>query len=330
MDERRLELKVGALILAALCGVVALLWMIGELRVSKKPSVHVELSHTGNVVVGAPVKLGGVRVGTVEAVVLRPEHRDEHGLPLPVTLDLAVEHDILAKLPADSEFAIATQGPLGEAYIEVTPGSAQAPAIAEGAVVRGSEGARLDRMLARMSALADAMSKAVGDDPQALGNLVKNVSGLTRTVDGVLTDNREQMKALVADLAVTVQQLRKDLEAGGKGDRLLDDAAASAQVMRKELPGLTADARTAMGGAAKVAGQFTKEDGERLKLAIQRYTEAGERLDSIAGRADRLLTQIDSGQGTLGGFVKDPQVYQDLRALLADLKAHPWKAVWKQ
>lgn len=330
MDERRLELKVGALVLAAVVGVVALLWMMGELHVAARPSVHLELAHTGNVVKGAPVKLGGVRVGQVEQVLLRPEHRDERGLPLPITLELAVAPDLLARLPADSEFAIATQGPLGEAYVEITPGSPTARALAPGAVIRGTDSGRLDRVLARMSALADAITRGLGDDPQALGALVKNVSGLTHTVDGVLADNRDQMRTLLQDLGATVKELRRDLEPGGKGDKLLEDASASAQVIRKELPGISSDAKTALGGAARVAGELTTEDGQRLKLAIQRYTDAGAKLDTIAARADRIMARIEAGEGTIGGLQKDPQIYQDVRDLIADLKAHPWKVVWKK
>ncbi len=35
------------------------------------------------------------------------------------------------------------------------------------------------------------------------------------------------------------------------------------------------------------------------------------------------------GRGTIGGLYLDPKVYEDLRALLDDLKKHPWKMFWK-
>src|SRR5258708_23476260 len=75
MDETRLELKVGALILLAIAGALALLWLMGELTLGSTGRVAVEFGHTGNVVKGAPVKLGGVQVGKVERITLTPDRR---------------------------------------------------------------------------------------------------------------------------------------------------------------------------------------------------------------------------------------------------------------
>ena len=90
MDERRLEWKVGALALVAVLGAVGLLALMGELRFSEKTNFVVNFSHTGNVVEGAPVKLGGVVVGRVQDISLLADRRDEAGFPLPVQMDLFV------------------------------------------------------------------------------------------------------------------------------------------------------------------------------------------------------------------------------------------------
>ena len=72
MEERSLEIKVGVRVLLGLVGVIALLWLMGELRFSSGTELLVRFAHTGNVVKGAPVKLGGVRVGQVAAIELQP------------------------------------------------------------------------------------------------------------------------------------------------------------------------------------------------------------------------------------------------------------------
>ena len=78
-----------------------------------------------------------------------------------------------------------------------------------------------------------------------------------------------------------------------------------------------------------MSGQFTEEDGKRLKDMIVKYQAAGEKVDVLAGRADRLLTKLEAGDGTLGALMKDKQAYDDLKSLLADLRKHPWKMLWK-
>jgi phospholipid/cholesterol/gamma-HCH transport system substrate-binding protein len=49
----------------------------------------------------------------------------------------------------------------------------------------------------------------------------------------------------------------------------------------------------------------------------------------VAARAERLLARIEAGEGTLGAMQKDPQIYEDLKALITDLRKHPWKVLWK-
>src|SRR5581483_6881209 len=127
MDETRLELKVGALILLAIAGALALLWLMGELTLGSTGRVAVDFSHTGNVVKGAPVKLGGVQVGKVERIDLDPGRKDSKGVPLPVTMTMALSREAFNALRADTAVTVSSQGPLGEPYLEVNPGSAQAP-----------------------------------------------------------------------------------------------------------------------------------------------------------------------------------------------------------
>ena len=45
MDERRLELKVGALVLATVLGVFALLWLMGELTLGSDTGLAVDFGH---------------------------------------------------------------------------------------------------------------------------------------------------------------------------------------------------------------------------------------------------------------------------------------------
>ncbi len=336
MDERRLEAKVGALLLAAVVGTIGLLWLMGELSLGPSAGLKVQFGHTGNVVEGAPVKLGGVPIGRVDEIVLSVDQRDDQGVPLPVTMRLAVEPKVRAALREDAAITVATAGPLGEPYLEVYLGSQSAPPFPADKIIRGLDAPRLDLVANRLSAFLESASRILEDDPRALSTLVGGVSSLTRTVDGVLTDNRDQLRILAADLAAAAKDLRalsqlarSNLEPGGKGARLIDDAAESAKVIRADLPQLSATAGKAIGGLAALSGTFTAEDGERLKSAIGHYGAAGQKLDSIATRGDRILARMESGQGTAGALYKDPALYDDLKQLVSELKKHPWKMLWK-
>ena len=336
MDERRLEMKVGALVLAALVGVLGLLWLMGWLTMNHEPVLWVDFSHTGNVVKGAPVKLGGVSVGRVEEIQLEPDRRDARGRMLPVRMGLSVRPEALASLRADTRVTVATVGPLGEPYLELNPGSSAEASLPSGAALRGTDAPRLDLVAQQLSAFLDVASAALAKDPEGVENLAGNISRLTGTLDAMLTENRGDLKTLVGELTVASRDLKalaalahESMKPGGKGARLIGDAAETAALMKKELPGLTGSASKTLDGLSQVTAGLNAQDGERLKQALASYTAAGEKLDQMAARADRLLTRIEAGEGTIGALNKDRQVYEDLRALLSDLKKHPWKVLWK-
>jgi phospholipid/cholesterol/gamma-HCH transport system substrate-binding protein len=336
MDERRLEIKVGALVLAALAGLLTLLWVMGELSFTRRSSLHVAFGHTGNVVVGAPVKLGGVPVGRVNRVLLDAEARDDQGAPLPVRMELSVDAKTLAALRSDVQVTVSSQGPLGESYLELLPGSPTAPRLQEGQVLRGIDAPRIDLVANRLSRFLDALTRIIDQDPEAFEALVSSLSRLSTTLEHFLSANQNELGTILTELSAASQDLRllaqfarKVTEPGGKGAQLLDDAAFTASALRKDVPATLGDARTTLRALSFLTGPLTAEDGQRLKTALERYTAAGQRLENLTTRAERILAQIEAGQGTMGGLYKDPEIYQQLKALVTDLKKHPWKVLWK-
>lgn len=335
MDESRLELKVGALVLAALLAAFTLLVLMGEVSFGGTRKIKVDFSHTGNVVKNAPVKLGGVVVGKVEEVALLAARKGPNGDPLPVQMTLGISKDAAESLRTDTMVTVSSVGPLGESYLEVNPGTAKEPHDPNVAI-RGIDSPRLDLVANRLAKLLDVAGNLLESDPESLGKLVRGVSGLTVTVDGVLVENREQIKTMASELSVAATDLRalaaiarKQMEPGGKANGLIDDAAETAKVARKELPEISSKANEALGGLARVSGPLTEEDGKRLKSMIAKYEAAGEKVDALASRADRVLAKLEAGEGSLGAVMKDKAVYDELKSLLTDVRKNPWKLLWK-
>lgn len=52
-------------------------------------------------------------------------------------------------------------------------------------------------------------------------------------------------------------------------------------------------------------------------------------LRSSTDSLDRILSRIDKGEGTAGRLLKEEEIYKDLRALVADVRKHPWKLLHK-
>lgn len=335
MDESRLELKVGALVLAAVLGGFILLVLMGEVSFGGAKKITVDFAHTGNVVKNAPVKLGGVVVGKVEDVELLASRRDADGASLPVKMTLGLSTAAAESLRTDAVVTVSSVGPLGESYLEVYSGSAPHPHDPK-APIRGLDSPRIDVVSNRLAKFLDAASRVLESDPEALTKLVRGVGGLTTTVDGVITENRSDLKTLAQELSVAASDLRAlaatarhQMEPGGKANALIDDAAATAKLARADLPELSKQASIALGGLARVSGPLTEEDGQRLKAMIVKYQEAGEKVDALASRADRVLAKLEAGEGSMGKVMKDPAVYDELKSLLTDVRKNPWKLLWK-
>jgi phospholipid/cholesterol/gamma-HCH transport system substrate-binding protein len=48
-----------------------------------------------------------------------------------------------------------------------------------------------------------------------------------------------------------------------------------------------------------------------------------------ASDIDTTMVKINSGEGTIGKFIFDETIYQELEALVKDIRKHPWKLFWK-
>lgn len=77
-------------------------------------TLKVEYTNIGQLKLRAPVKLAGVRVGTVSAIALEPDK-----LQALVSLSIDKRFD---KIPDDSSAAIFTSGLLGDQYVSIQPG----------------------------------------------------------------------------------------------------------------------------------------------------------------------------------------------------------------
>jgi len=337
MDEHRLELKVGLLLVLALGGVVALLYLLGEIQLTPASTVRVQFTHTGGVPQGAPVKFAGVRVGRVARLQLMPARRDAEGHALPVDMDVEIDRAIFADLGTKSRFQVATQGPLGEPFLEIDPGPATPDKLLAGAVVRGVDPPRMDLLSAKLYAFVDQATNLLGSSSGSEAkSVITRIVSLAEKAEGTLDEARPKVVAAVDDMSAAARELRTVAQAAsgllnekGTGRRMVEDLAVVSAQLRKDLPGITEKAQKAADGAAQLAGSFTAEDVAKLKEAIERYEKAGASLHDVASKADRLLTRIEAGEGTLGGLAKDPAVYQDLKSLVTDLKKHPWKVLWK-
>jgi phospholipid/cholesterol/gamma-HCH transport system substrate-binding protein len=109
----RQEIVVGIFVLVGLLALAYLSVAIGGLRLLPDETyvVHARFASVGELKVGAPIKIAGVRVGKVESIRLQNYVAE---------VELQMERDVA--LPVDTIASVRTAGLLGASYISLSPG----------------------------------------------------------------------------------------------------------------------------------------------------------------------------------------------------------------
>ena len=116
MKENKLEVIIGAVVLAVALGFIVFVYQTTSLSLSN--SIHYNLiadfRSADGIHVGTDVRLAGVKVGTVSDLSLNVEtYRAE--------AKLAIENQI--DIPDDSALTVSSDGLLGGNFIEIIPGA---------------------------------------------------------------------------------------------------------------------------------------------------------------------------------------------------------------
>jgi len=199
---------------------------------------------------------------------------------LTVTMRVRDEYQV----PAGTTATIEPNGLFGDVLIALRPAGPNAQKIAAGSTVpTGQSAPGMGAIIAR----ADTVSRTVND--------------LTRSIElelvqgGAITDLRKTVAGtnqLVAQLnRIAIEQSR-------------------------QLTATTAALRRAVGAIDSAAVDSTVRNLRATTANTARLTA---QLESTTVRLNGVLASVDSGTGTIGKFVRDPALYNDVRSLVTRL-----------
>ncbi len=320
---------------------VAFVLALGDFSTSDRSDLFVDVPTSADLKPGAPVKVAGVPCGKVRDVSYHGGSEDDAvGRRVWVRVHLRLDPDKLVTIREDASFWITTQGVLGEKYVEIDPGTPEAPSLKAGAVVVGEPPLRLEIMAWKANRLLTAFAKVVEDNEDALAQILdetrKAAVVLRRTgerIDGILADNREDLDAAIDKLLEVETEARELLSSArvamGDGTSLQRTVAHVEKVTRDlktTLPPVVSEVRGALDRYSKLADTGTGAVDEARVAALAALEDAKKALSNVATLTD----EIKRGRGSVGAFLSDEEVYDEIREMLRDLKRHPWKFIWKE
>jgi phospholipid/cholesterol/gamma-HCH transport system substrate-binding protein len=280
---------------------------------------------------GAPVRVAGLEVGTVEGVRFV-------GDKVEILMEVSKNQQ-----PRITNTSIATLGSislLGEAAVDITPSSngtpipewgyvRAAPPVASIADVTNQASTGLEQLTAVLTDIRSGrgtVGQLFTNDSlyRELDSLIGSVEQVARNVNsgrgtlGRLANNPAAAQALEASLQ-NLQEMTARIRAGeGSIGKLLSD-----DTLARSLSSTTTNLDA-------ITGRISRGEGTAGKLITDQALY--DRLNSVTDRVDRLVATLQQGQGTAGQLLQDKQLYEnmngtaaELRKLITDIRADPKK-----
>lgn len=189
MNGRILELKVGIFIFIAVIVLFIIVFSIGDIFIFEKTyRINVIFGFANGLAESAPVRLAGVDVGEVEKIEV---FYDEEGGKTKVLLYARIAQN--KKIEKDAQASINTLGLLGEKYLEISPGTAEAGFLTDGDTIMGRDPIAVEALTRDMRRLVDSATVIV--------DRLKDGEG---TVGKLLVEEKiyNDLEALVEDIKV--------------------------------------------------------------------------------------------------------------------------------
>ena len=335
------EIKVGIFVLLGLIVAGALVFMIGDERrvFDKHYRLHVAFDDVAGLKPGAPVRMGGVDIGTVESVKFSTDLRDKR---LHVTFSLVkVAYE---RVHVDSSVSISNKGLLGDKMLEIAQGTEGLPHIPDGGEIKGIPPQEFGHFITKADEIADLTQKTLHNvesvtkafaDPKVTEDLKSSI-GSIRTLLSDAATHDGFIHRLTTDPKMAEHLDHVFVEAA-KAGRSFDGVASDLRVLMKQAkdgPGFahtllySKDGEVIAKSMAKASDELahTMEAIRTGKGAIHElvYGDEGGKLakdiEGITADVRAIMADVRAGKGTIGALLTDPSLYEDMKSILGNVE----------
>ncbi|OGU51461.1 MAG: ABC transporter substrate-binding protein [Ignavibacteria bacterium GWC2_36_12] len=213
-DQKKTEIRVG---ITVLLGVIILLWILGWAKnfsiTPTENTVKVQFSNTAGLEIGDAVTVNGVRKGFVEDLAIEGEN---------VVVTLKIDNKVVLK--EDAGFAVSMLDLMGGKKVEISPGSS-GKLLDYSQVQAGTFYADIPYVMSMVGTFQEDISSTISDLKITLTSLnnylgdkklnddikssMSNLSEVTRKLNILIDENRDNLKKLTANTAELTEETKK-------------------------------------------------------------------------------------------------------------------------
>lgn len=224
------ETKVGILFVVTLSFIIGFAYALGMLNpFSNSNELVVLYNYAGGLDKGSPVRVMGIEVGKVKSIDFDPNGKTSTGEEVKLQIRISVSKKAWETIRQDSHFYINMAGVIGEKFLEISPGSLEAPALTPGSSVRGEDPPRVDQLISQGYGLAGKILDIVSKNEGSVTGMITQIDKLITNFNKTLalldkTSKNKDVERLVNnmivisdDVAYLTQKLRSE-----KGEKAIE------------------------------------------------------------------------------------------------------------
>jgi phospholipid/cholesterol/gamma-HCH transport system substrate-binding protein len=338
------ELRVGAFVLAGLIIAGIVVFLVGDEKrlFAPKQPYHTSFSDVQGLKVGAPVRLGGVDIGTVSHVGHGEDAADNR-----LYVDMHIVRSEAGRIRQSTVAHIVNKGLLGDKMIDLDEGETRSPALPAGSTIKSAEPTDLTNLFSEVGAMTQRASQILQNLETATrslsdAQLQEDVRGSVHSLHAVLRQisegngyvhrllsdpvEAERVSHFVATIDHTAMELDQTLAEARKVAQEINEGRGFAHEI---VYGQRAtEALASFGGAAGEVAFTLKgiREGDGLLHSVvyggppNTSAHVAENLGAMSDDLRHIVADMRAGKGTVGALLVDPSVYEDLKRVLGDVQ----------
>ena len=332
-----LEVRVGLLILVAVALLGVFVFALRGGAGGDVKTLYIDFDNPGNVLGGAPVNIGNIRVGRVEEIEYRGGVLDPATGRSPlIRIRIEVQSEYFNSIHEDARVYVTSTSIVGESLIAIDPGSQDRPLVADGHILVGIDPPRMDQAFAMMFELLENIHGLLRDNREELDSLLSAAANMVRSLDGIFTRHGDRIDRIMQNIETATDQTNdllgnaNELITGPRVQRTLRNVDGITSSLNRDIDPLLADARSIATKVDDLLDMLGQEQQEQIQRTIANVSDISDRATGITRDAEQIATHIRQGRGTVGAMLMDEEIYDDVQEMLRDLKHNPWKLFWRE
>ena len=265
----------------------------GSAFLSNENTYYCNYSSVDGLLNSANVEIRGLIVGHVTALDLE----DERG----VKVTIAVKKNI--SIPQGTVATLVSDGLLGGKIIRLDLGKSKSFAETKSTLVTAEEAGAIDNLTTEITPLIKSLKTTV----TSLDTIIAGVNVVLGE------DNRNGIKGTIRSINATAENLEKMT-------RTLSTETESVKGILHNANSFSANLAKNNDTITRIINNFSGISNQLANAPLQKTIT---QFENVSTQLNGVVGKINNGEGSMGALMNNKDLYNNMNALLSDLKAHP-------